>query len=302
MRQILKLNLVLFLTIFILLNFLIVEANEVPLKTNIALLPVVDNQTTLDVQFPVSLAKKRPLVFNVQDKNIQTYLNTSNIDTDKDGLVDILDARPYQVGVLSNLLYKVNYNHKQYIFRINVNHDYVDFFRIKMPHYLKPDASNISTFIVKKDPYLRDLVEQARYYAKKDKTVNTEQLLISLAHSFSYNADSYTGRLEYPKYPIETLIDQSGDCEDLAILTFNLLAEYKGYKEMAFVFFPRHIGVGFKVSDRLIKARRSIGLPSYYFEKDKKKYLYLETTNPAWNIGQLPKEYKDKSYQIYLAQ
>ncbi|SHH10970.1 Copper amine oxidase N-terminal domain-containing protein [Thermosyntropha lipolytica DSM 11003] len=94
---------------------------------------------------------------------------------------------------------------------------------------------------------------------------------------------------EYPKYPVETLIE-GGDCEDKAILLAAFL-KAMGYKTALIIFDgdPGHAAVGVECP----------GAFGSYFEKDGVKYFYIETTNKGWRLGQIPPEYKGKSALVF---
>lgn len=92
---------------------------------------------------------------------------------------------------------------------------------------------------------------------------------------------------EYPRYPVETLVDGGGDCEDTSILAAAVL-EAMGYDVVLLNFAATtpdgagHMAVG-------------VALPpipggySYYFEG--KAYYYLETTTLS-EVGDAPAEYR----------
>ena len=61
--------------------------------------------------------------------------------------------------------------------------------------------------------------------------------VISFTQSLKYSEDNITAGVgEYPRYPIETLVDQTGDCEDTSALLISLL-ESLGY-EAAMILIP----------------------------------------------------------------
>jgi len=89
---------------------------------------------------------------------------------------------------------------------------------------------------------------------------------------------------EYPRYPLETLIEARGDCEDFAILTAALLEEM-GFGAVLLAYLEEgHMAVGIRV------------LPpdttnAVMYEWNGDTYYYLETTSPGWQIGELPPEF-----------
>lgn len=102
--------------------------------------------------------------------------------------------------------------------------------------------------------------------------------------------DSYN---DYNKYPIETLVEAGGDCEDTVILlAATLLAEPFNYG-MILIYLPYenpdHIGLG-------IRGNETVNGSYYTYEED--RYFYQETTGEGWELGELPEDYKDESAKL----
>jgi len=101
--------------------------------------------------------------------------------------------------------------------------------------------------------------------------------ILSFVQSLYYSSDRLIGYDEYPRYPIETLVE-GGDCEDKAILAAALLYQM-GYR-VVLILFPGHAAVGIRWDQFIPNAR--------YYWVDGHRYYYLETTTPSWEIGQIP--------------
>jgi len=124
-----------------------------------------------------------------------------------------------------------------------------------------------------------------------EETVN---FAASFVQNFAYREDIG----EYPNYPVETLVDKGGDCEDTAILAAALL-QAMGYDSVLIRFSPvteggaGHMAVGVAVPG--VSGGRS-------YSYDGKTYYYLETTSP-WPLGEIPDDilskYKGRSDGIY---
>ena len=100
--------------------------------------------------------------------------------------------------------------------------------------------------------------------------------------SYTRDRSPETGEvIEYPKYPIESLMEEAGDCEDQAILTAALLKRM-GY-DVALLICPGHVAVGVAGAE---------GLPGTYVTDPTTgiRYFYAETTADGWLLGELPKE------------
>ncbi|MDD2954557.1 MAG: hypothetical protein PHC95_15640 [Parabacteroides sp.] len=136
------------------------------------------------------------------------------------------------------------------------------------------------------DEYLSELAQMfvkntAKHELSEWDTVN---MIISFVQNLDYISDGYD---EYPKYPLETLYDKGGDCEDTSILLASLLKEL-GYG-CALIMFDDHMGVGIFGGD---------SVDGYYFEKYGHKLFYIETTAPGWQIGEMPEDYIGQSALI----
>lgn len=258
-----------------------------------ALQPRIDG-TGRDLRLAVSIHRDR-----IFDLPASLKVDGSGDDSDRDGVPDAFDPHPDRAGLLHNIIYEVPYAGKIYVFRLNVQSDYLDVYRLHLPHELNETGDNIKDFVLAGDPYVKELANQAKNYATQDKKVNAHDLLMSLIKNIPYNQDGYTGRLEYPKYAVETLVDRSGDCEDFSILAVNLLGELEGYDKVAFIFFPGHMGVGVKTDKSGISALKARRLPADHIVSGQNIYLYQEVTSPVWRLGQIPAEYDKKKAVVY---
>ena len=102
--------------------------------------------------------------------------------------------------------------------------------------------------------------------------------VIRYVQSIEYQLDiDSKGVEEYPKYPVETLYEGCGDCEDVSILMAGVLREL-GYK-VCFLEFPGHYAVGIAGGDNV---------KGSYYEYKGTKYFYVEATGEGMVIGQLP--------------
>lgn len=92
-----------------------------------------------------------------------------------------------------------------------------------------------------------------------------------------------TPGVEWPRYPIETLMDESGDCEDDVILTAAVLKRM-GF-EIALLYYPEHCALGIAGAE---------GLPGdYVFDPSTGlKYFYGEATGEGWHLGEVPSAYR----------
>lgn len=148
-------------------------------------------------------------------------------------------------------------------------------------------------------PEIRDLALafQVLHSDHKWSTFNQAFNILTFVQScipYSFDKDT-TPQSDWPRYPIETLMDGTGDCEDVAILCGAILARL-GFSSALFAY-PRHLAFGVQAVD---------GLKGDYVEdsSNKKKYYYGEATAKGWRLGEIPSDYKnsppDKIYPITL--
>lgn len=144
----------------------------------------------------------------------------------------------------------------------------------------------------KDDPYINQMVQRINDAALKKRYTEVQKLnfVIAFVQNLPYTVDIETTPYdEYPRYPLETLFDRGGDCEDTSILVAALL-DRMGY-DVALLLLEnaRHMAVGVSLS----------GAYGSYYEYDSKKYFYLETTGEGWVIGQIPPSITDVTAYVY---
>jgi len=117
----------------------------------------------------------------------------------------------------------------------------------------------------------------------------TVEFAAAFIQNLEYTNDSVTSSYdEYPRYPIETLFNKGGDCEDTSILLASILRSM-GYG-VVLIELSDHCAVGVLGGDTL---------HGTYWEYDGGKYYYIETTNSGWGIGQVPDVYRNASAYIF---
>ena len=157
----------------------------------------------------------------------------------------------------------------------------------------RPPTQDYSVYVTHPldDIYIEHLVEKIQKAALEAgfSDYETIEFAASFVQSLPYTADSITTPYdEYPRYPIETLVDKGGDCEDTSILLASII-EKMGYG-VVLIELSDHCAVGVKGGENIYGA---------YWEYEGSKYYYIETTGERWGIGQLPEKYEDTSAAIY---
>ena len=111
---------------------------------------------------------------------------------------------------------------------------------------------------------------------------------LAMVQSIPYLLDeASTGQAEYPKYPVETLYDFAGDCEDSSILAAAVLKSL-GY-DTVLLHLPGHIALGIAGAE---------GIQGSFIRHQGRKYFYCETTGRGWQIGELPSGMADEPVSV----
>lgn len=102
------------------------------------------------------------------------------------------------------------------------------------------------------------------------------ELASRFVQSLPYTVDSIsTDYSNYPRFPIETLVDETGDCEDTSLLLAAILHGL-GYR-VGLLEFESHLGVGVDL-DGVSGSVTFDGI----------EYSYIEPTDTSWNVGEVP--------------
>ena len=135
------------------------------------------------------------------------------------------------------------------------------------------------------DDFNRQLCEGLAVTFKQSSSSDYEAVRNALAFVQDLQYISDGEEVEYAKYPIETLYDKGGDCEDTSLLLCGIIRAM-GY-DSVLILLPSHCAVGI-LGD---------GLEGTYYEVNGRKYYYTETTSRR-QIGDIPEQYMGCSAQL----
>ena len=204
----------------------------------------------------------------------------------------------YNVKVTGYVDREFTWKYDNKTFTITVSIDYDDLLMARSLYTVKERSfsNNVDhnksfvTYAYEKDfmkPYMDQIVEKM-YNAMKEKGVkindtNVANFILRFTQYIEYQSDSdYMGADEYWKFPLETLYDQGGDCEDTSILfaaiAYVFKETYNLSYEVGFQVIPQHaIGI--------------IKLSGSKYSTNPDGWLYCETTskyNSATDAGVIP--------------
>lgn len=140
------------------------------------------------------------------------------------------------------------------------------------------------------DQYLTYLVHRLTALAATTDQIERLNFIANFVQSLDYREDDpLNASVEYPRYPIETLNEHGGDCEDKAILCAQLLT-LAGYNA-SLLRLPNHMAVGVHLDN----------LTGYTPFAD--GYYYLEATAGFSPVGRIPGDYQGETnftfYPLY---
>ena len=166
-----------------------------------------------------------------------------------------------------------------------------------MEYYFRPRPTDWSDWVdMVKDPdddyYITSMIQEINAAAINEGFTESEKVnfVIAFVQNLPYTEDDVTTDWnEYPRYPIETLFDRGGDCEDTSILVAALL-DRMGYDVCLLLMEDAgHCAVGVAIP----------GTYGTYYLHDDTQYFFLETTGEGWEIGDFPSSITETSAYVY---
>lgn len=177
------------------------------------------------------------------------------------------------------------YNDTVRVCETKVAEELYDYYQKERDHYFyryemdgKQIGDNRKSFVFSErgKPIVRDLARKLEAIASSE--TDRVEAALTYVQSLPYSYDSTSkGKDEYVRYPVETLVDGCGDCEDKSVLLAAILHEMN----IGFVLLmaPDHMAVG-------VNCEPHNGATGFMFNG--KKYYYAETTEIDFKIGQVP--------------
>jgi hypothetical protein len=145
-------------------------------------------------------------------------------------------------------------------------------------------------FTTTQDNYMQTLADKLnetaaqRGYSSIDEINFVLAFVQSIPYAFDNASTSYQ---DYPRFPVETLVDNIGDCKSHSIL-FATLMLILGYGTV-FINPPDHLAVGIEGNN----------LQGTYVTCNNQTYYYCETTGVGFTIGELPQQFTDQTVNVY---
>jgi hypothetical protein len=139
------------------------------------------------------------------------------------------------------------------------------------------------------DNFFQALAAELMKEGQTIRFANTQMVELALlfVQTIPYSTDiDTTGLQDYPRYPLETIVDGTGDCEDHAFLLAQLLSSMK-YEAVLLDYRGEHWAIGIADTGNMFGKG---------YTYNGKKYFYAETTNTGWKIGDVPLGFERAAY------
>lgn len=241
--------------------------------------------------------------FNQVWEALSIYKNTVNsLEQEKIYLRDQLDTTESENSELVTelrkiLTIKVSQSYGWYYAGENWEWDLVIPLSLYVKYREMPRAKSVPDYVAMAKepgsfPYIDRLVQQIKSLSAQENFTDAQKVnfVISFVQNLPYTVDIETTPYdEYPRYPVETLFDRGGDCEDTSVLTAALLYNMGYNVALLHLENARHIAVGVAITYTA----------GSYYEYNGKKYFYLETTGKGWQIGRIPPSITDTKAHVY---
>jgi hypothetical protein len=206
--------------------------------------------------------------------------------------------RPFEV-VTAQTLDQTQYFNREFAWDYDGNHWvwnlsipstlYYAYKEVPDSYRIRSGPAGYDLMVTTQDSYLQSLVTKINETATQNEYSSYDEISFVLAfvQSIPYSTDlNSTGYQEYPRFPIETLVDQTGNCDCKSIL-FATLTVMLGY-DAVFINPPDHLAVGIMGN-----------FSGSYWTYNNQNYYYCETTGIGFQIGQLPDEFKNQEAYVY---
>jgi len=198
---------------------------------------------------------------NEQEAKLGT--SDTNPDSDGDGIRDKEDRHPAGGGNTYKITVHWSHNRQPFTTQFGIAEDKYWYYK-NQPRTTSRD----SKFATPRDPVIvtiaRDITDASISAGDPCKLC----LAIDFVESMLYQKDiDYNFNQEYPKYAIETIVDERGDCEDTSFLMASILNALD--VNTILLLYSDHMAVGFA----------SNTCPGDYYTYKGRTYCFLETTN-----------------------
>ena len=203
------------------------------------------------------------------EEELQMGTDPNNPDSDGDGIRDDEDRHAAGGGDIYRVTVAWAHNGQPFSTQFGIAEDWYWFYKDKpRSDYRYQDTR----FVTYRDPVIITIANDIIDTSTSTGDPCRFCVAIDFVESMLYQYDiEYTTQPDYPKYPIETIRDGRGDCEDTSFLMSSIL-EALGV-DTILLLYSDHMAVGF--------ASSTCPGDSYVYKEE--RYCFLETTSSPDN-------------------
>ncbi|MDW5562104.1 MAG: zinc-ribbon domain-containing protein [Methanomassiliicoccus sp.] len=187
--------------------------------------------------------------------------------------------------------YSWTFNGKIYTLSVNISAaEYQYYHTSTVQRYattIDEAVSMCDEYVTPNDSVVQEVAQELESMSASFSDVNKANFVLSFVQNIKYVEDEVSvSEDEYWRFPVETLYDEAGDCEDKAFLYASIMEAMND--DAVILLYDGHAAAGISV----LKATGT------YYEFEGKDYFYCETTAVGWKVGEIPDEYGS----AYIAQ
>ena len=184
----------------------------------------------------------------------------------------------------------------EYEYMVNINFQHYLKYK-KLPHP-PSNKNNLLKYSTPEDSIIKKISMDICENLEEKTNEKKAQALLDFVHKHVYLDDINN----YIKTPVETIVEEKGDCEDLSVLGYSLMKS--AGIDVVYLYVERKDSVK---GENIGYVFLGINGNFYgtYTEHNGKKYFIAETTGTEWpdkptdwKIGECPSEYEGKSVEV----
>jgi predicted transglutaminase-like cysteine proteinase len=156
-----------------------------------------------------------------------------------------------------------------------------------------PDCSNCKEFMMDNDIMIRTLAQEITRNSKS-KEESAQKILDFVNSNLESRLESIyidENIEQYAKFPLETLIEGYGDCEDFALLSGSLMKSIG--IEVTLIYLKEGVG---KAKGPHVTLGVNGNFSGQFYEFNKKKYYHADN---GWKIGEINNLFLDREFEVY---
>ena len=247
------------------------------------------NSEELDISSSNS-SYRETIIYNLETRTWNNFNGTldgsSDNSDDLDDALLVLEMGVFNFGYLKS--FKWSYMFDDYQFSYNFDPKRYSYY-VSQSHKIS-NYRDYLNFVTLDEPALIDIA-YILHNMSEEKNLDSEEeinFILSFSQSLKYSEDNITSGVgEYPRYPIETLVDQTGDCEDTSALLISLV-EILGFNASIILIPEAWDGYGHAAVGINVTGATGVHYILNEGQSNEISYYYAETTAPGWRLGEMP--------------